>query len=149
MNTRTALVQGALQEVARLRSHEFRGSDAAVCSLLDSYSTEGSLADLLWSDLPSNCDLQDVADLLSLWSWRTNDNGSQIMRAVERWIVEGTDLRKISVALSLDALPFIDPEVAIAELKRVMAKFPQFESRCEAMIQERLRQIERGQGGHA
>jgi hypothetical protein len=107
MTERQILVRATLAEVQRLRGGNFMGADDLVLQLLQSYSSGDSLADLLWADLPEDAPVADVADLLSLWSWRTDDNGSSIRRAVERWIEEGRSQKQIAVALNLDAHPFV------------------------------------------
>lgn len=132
------LVEAALQEVVKLRASDFAGDDDAVVRLLNAYADADSVADCLWQDLPDDYRIEDVADLLSLWCWRTDDNGALIMRAVERWIVECADENKVEVALSLGAYPFIDSDVCIANLKRAGTTFPALAARCERIISDRL-----------
>jgi hypothetical protein len=143
MTERTQLIQAAIAEVQELRKVQFNGPDEQVQQLLDSYLPEDSLADLLWADAGAEASVQDIADLLSLWSWRTDDNGSGIMRTMERWIEEGTDSKKIAVALELDAYPFIDHRVRIAKLQCVAAKFPELAQRCQLVITKSKNLIER------
>ncbi|MET3823163.1 hypothetical protein ACVK00_001958 [Burkholderia sp. PvR073] len=140
MFTRHKLVEAALHEVAKLRASNFAGDDDVVLRLLNAYTGADSVADYLWQELPINYHVENVADLLSLWCWRTDDNGALIMRAVERWIVECADESKIKVALSMDAYPFIDPDVCIANLKKAATAFPALHARCEKIISDRLAQ---------
>jgi hypothetical protein len=140
---RTDLVLEALAEVQKLREAGFRGSDHFAIQLLASYPEGGSLPDLLWADLPDDASVQDIADLLSLWSWRTDDNGARIMRAVERWIDQGENVRQIAVGLSLDAYPYIDHRVRVARLQSIAAKFPELASPCQQIIKQSREWIDR------
>ena len=133
---RSALVRDALAQVEKLRNAAFRGTDDLVVRLLASYPAGGSLPDLLWADLPKEASVQDVADLLSLWSWRTDDNGASIMRAVERWIEECANAKQIEVGLNLDAYPYVDHQLRIDRLQLVATKFPELAGRCRAIIDQ-------------
>jgi len=134
MNTRTTLVQATLDEVAALRLSNYQGSDDTVMRLLDEYGDDSDLAELLWADLPATYCPEDVAVLLDLWTWRTNDNGARIGRTLERWVVESSDERKVWIALNQEAYPFIDGNIRIAYLLRLRSVFPALEERCDAMI---------------
>jgi len=143
MTGRHHLVRETLAEVERLRALNFNGPDELVLQLLHSYPAEKQLADLLWNDLPEDAAVQDIADLLSLWIWRTDDNGSQIMRTVERWIEECINPKQIAVALSLDAYPFVNDQTRVAKLQQVAAKFPKLLPRCRQIIDQSKKWIER------
>jgi len=136
MRERHQVVQAALDQVRTLRKTEFRGEDDQVLTLLHSYSGDASPANSLWADLPTAAAVEDIADLLSLWLWRTDDNGAQIMRAVENWITEHNDPKKIEVSLSLEAYPFIDDLSRIEALERVKVVFPEFSPRCQEIIDQ-------------
>lgn len=134
MNTRTTLAQATLDEVAALRLANYQGSDDTVMRLLDEYGDDSDLAELLWAELPATYCPEDVAVLLNLWTWRTNDNGARIGRTLERWIVESSDERKVWIALNQEAYPFIDGNIRIAHLLRLKSVFSALEERCDAMI---------------
>ena len=133
MSQRAPLIAAAFDEVSRWRADSGSTSDQAVRALLAAYPPD-RVADLLWADLPESVSTTDVADLLSLWTWRTDDNGASIMRTMERWIDECADSRKVAVALNLDAYPFVDHRLRLARLKLLAARFPEHRSRCESMI---------------
>jgi hypothetical protein len=143
MADRHHLVLATLAEVERLRPLDFNGPDELVLQLLQSYPSEQSLADLLWGDLPNDASVQVIADLLSLWTWRTSDNGSQIMRTVERWIDECVNSKQIAVALNLDGYPFIDDHNRMEKLQQVADKFPDLKPRCLEIINQTRKWIER------
>jgi hypothetical protein len=148
MTDRAFLVVAALEQVATLRASGFRGDDSAVCQLLKEYGESHDLADKLWSDLPNGCGREDVADLLTLWSWRTNDNGAAIVRTLEGWVSECSDESKVWVALHQDAYPFVAHAERIGRLAKVAVQFPSLGHRCEAMITQ-SREWERTRNGTA
>ena len=128
---RTALVLGALAEVQKLREADFRGAGHLAIQLLASYPEGESLPDLLWADLPDDASVKDIADLLSLWSWRTDDNGARIMRGVERWIRPGRECeanrsraepRRLPVHRSSG--PCFSPAIDSREIPRVGQTLP-------------------------
>lgn len=127
-------ISDALSQVSHLRLADFRGDDDAVCRLLAEFEAGGSDLDALWACLPASRDLQDVADLLTLWSWRGTDNGAKVMRSLEAWVRECSDEDKIWVALHQDAYPFVDHTTRIARLREVAASLPSLRGRCEEMI---------------
>ena len=134
MNHRRGLVIKALLQVQELRRADFRGDDSIICELLKSYSDDESVAEVLWDELPSECDVQDIADLLALWSWRDNDNGAQVMRTLEHWIIQLVDERRVAVALNLDAYPFTDPAERVVYLKKAGEKYPALQNKCREII---------------
>jgi hypothetical protein len=136
MTNHAHLVRAALVEVQMLREMNFKGSDHFVVQLMHSYQPKESLADLLWADLPEDTPAQDIADLLSLLSWRTDDNGSSIMHTVESWIDEGASQKQVTVALSLDAYPFVDHNVRVQKIRAVAARFPELLKQCQQIINQ-------------
>lgn len=134
MNARLPLLAVALEQVATLRQSGFRGDDSAVLQLLRVYGEGEHLVSSLWADLPNGCPREDVADLLALWSWRTNDNGAAITRTLEGWIRECSDELKVWVALHQDAFPFVAHADRISHLATVAQTFPSLAPRCEALI---------------
>jgi hypothetical protein len=136
MKDRCLLVQAALNQVQKLRETDFRGNDDLACALLRAYPAGESIANSLWAELPADAASADIADLLSLWIWRTDDNGAAIMRAVESWITEHIDPKRVEVALSLEGYPFIDDQVRIHALHQLEEVFPQFAPRCQEIIEQ-------------
>jgi len=139
---RIALVQATLNEVAALRSNKFHGDDETVLRLLGEYGETSDVAELLWADLPTTYRREDAADLLTLWAWRTKDNGAQIMRTLEGWVSECSDESKVWVALHQDAFPFIDHRNRIDHLLRVKSTFPALGQHCQSMIDQSWRWLE-------
>lgn len=143
MNDKQSLVATTLAEVAALRAANFCGDDSHILLLLDTYEMDNEVAELLWRDLPANVDLHDVADLLSLWAWRDNDNGARTMRTLERWIASCSDEQQVWVALHQDAYPFLSHVERIAHLRRIQEAFPSLSERCEMMTAQTQQWISR------
>ena len=99
----------AVQTVARERGGKFKAAFAAVASLVAEFG-ESDIADRIVSEIPASVAWEVVADLLGILEWSTRDNGASIHRAAERWLIDGNDVRRIQVALHLDAYPFQDFE---------------------------------------
>lgn len=137
--SRITLARATLDEVATLRSNKFEGDGETVLCLLGEYGATSDVAELLWADLPATYRREDVADLLTLWAWRTNDNGAHIMRTLERWVSECSDESKVWVALHQDAYPFIDHRSRIDYLLRVKSAFPALGQHCQSMIDQSRR----------
>jgi len=76
-----------------------------------------------------------VAELFNLLAWQTNDNGASVTRTIETWLREGTDNRKLLIALHLDVYPFIDDE----EMERVLSHLAETNVRVSARCKELIR----------
>jgi hypothetical protein len=109
--------------------------DDAVRALLDALSPEGDVAEQLWKVIPADADVTVVADLLSLWTWRTDDNGSAIMRTTERWVADLDDPRRIEAALQMDGLPFRDAAERKRRLQLVQERYPYLAGLCRPIIE--------------
>lgn len=108
MSARRILLAETLRLIVRERENSFAECGPLAHRLLHDYQEEGNPAEFVWNDLPNQRNIEDVADLLGLWCWYSNDNGSSIFRTTEEWITACTDQEHIAVALNLDAYPFID-----------------------------------------
>ncbi|RMQ86815.1 hypothetical protein ALP97_02386 [Pseudomonas salomonii] len=98
---------------------------------------EENLADRLLADIPDSISFRQVARLFDFLAWQTDDNGSAMTRIVERWLVEGTDLRKIQIALNLEVYPFADEHEMYRVLSDVAVSLPQVAGRCQLLISAR------------
>lgn len=137
MESRSRLINAALDEVARLRASNFQGNDVALVRLLHEYGETSDLANQLWDDLSTELRSRrrrDISDLLGLWMWRTNDNGSRILAAQEEWLLACDDEDKVWVALHRDGVPFAERGDLLA---RAAVAFPNLESVCREALQTR------------
>ena len=107
-------------------------------AVVEAFGEEG-LADRLFNDIPDSVPFNLVCRLFDLLTWQTNDNGAAIYRTVERWLIEGRDLRKAQIALNLDFFPFPDEQQMYRVLSLLAAKVPQLADRCEQLISARRR----------
>ena len=129
-------LERAVAAVVAERTGKFDQSFASVAALIPHY-LPAALADRLVTDIPSTVAWEVVADILGILIWSTDDNGSAIMRAAERWLVEAQDLRRIRIALHLDVYPFATAD----EMRKVFAvvahRFPELAPRCVALADAR------------
>ncbi|NWA81642.1 hypothetical protein [Pseudomonas sp. D2002] len=131
------VVERALRVIAA-ESHEPQYTEAfsAVHAVVIEFGEE-NLADRLFADIPDSIAFMQVARLFDFLAWQTDDNGSAMTRTAERWLVEGTDLRKIQIALNLEVYPFPDEHEMYRVLSDVAESFPQMADRCQQLISSR------------
>lgn len=98
---------------------------------------EENLADRLFADIPDSIPFMQVARLFDFLAWQTEDNGSAMTRAIERWLVEGTNLRKVQIALNLDVYPFLDEREMDRVLSDVAVSLPEMADRCRQITSSR------------
>jgi hypothetical protein len=98
---------------------------------------EQNLADRLFADIPDSVSFLMVAKLFNLLAWQTDDNGSAMTRTVERWLVEGANLRKIQIVLNLDVYPFQDGREMCRVLSDVALSHPEVADNCQQLISSR------------
>jgi hypothetical protein len=141
MQEKAFLVKAALAETEAWRSSNCSGPDDAALALLRFYGESEDLAELLWNDRPERANLQAMADLMSLWAWRTNDNGSRIHRTLEKWVRESSDEERVWLALHNEAMPFIDHAERIERLAQVQHTFPTLAEQCQKISDETRRMV--------
>lgn len=131
------VVERALNVIAA-ESSEPKYSEAfsAVRAVVVEFGEE-NLADRLFADIPDSIAFMQVARLFDFLAWQTDDNGSAMTRTAERWLVEGTDLRKIQIALNLEVYPFPDEHEMYRALSDVAVSHPQVSDTCEKLISSR------------
>ncbi|MGE7955929.1 hypothetical protein ACQKQA_04880 [Pseudomonas sp. NPDC089530] len=110
----------------------FRAAQAVVTEF-----GELDLADRLFADIPESVPFLLVVKLFDLLAWQTDDNGSAMTRTIERWLVEGTSLRKVQIALNLDVYPFLDECEMCRVLSDIAELHPQVADKCQQLIGSR------------
>lgn len=131
------VVERALSVIAAESSEpEYTEAFSAVRAVVVKFGEE-NLADRLFADIPDSIAFMQVARLFDFLAWQTDDNGSAMTRTVERWLIEGTNLRKIQIALNLDVYPFPDEHEMYRVLSDVAVSFPQLVDRCQQLISSR------------
>jgi len=139
MNT---VLQEAVSIVASERSTQFNKAHEAARSVLEAFGEEG-IAERVASEIPGTVSWEVVADLLGLLVWSTRDNGASIRRQAEQWLIQGSNLREVQIALHLEAYPFEELENMEHVFSQVAKSFPTVVRRCEALIKERREQERR------
>lgn len=132
----TTLLAETLATIEAERGGRFDRSFALAARLLAEFG-EADLAERLCAAIPSEWPWEVVADLFGILQWSTSDNGAAISRAAERWLRGGEDLRRIRVALHLDAYPFLDRLEMERVLREVAARHPEVAARCDELIEAR------------
>ncbi|WP_237066876.1 hypothetical protein [Microbulbifer guangxiensis] len=124
-------------ECIALENEEYDKSYDLVGQIVESCGEDG-LTNRLYSEIDSTVPWKVVADLYSILIWSTSDNGAAISRETEKWIIECSDERKISIALHLDTYPFLDLKEMVDQLNAVAEKFPRLKDKCNYLITSRI-----------
>ncbi|MBM7846500.1 hypothetical protein [Herpetosiphon giganteus] len=85
---------------------------------------EAQLAERLDAVIPQTWPWKVVAELYEILSWWTSDEGAALLRTTEEWLREGTNLRRIQIALFLSTYPFRDSDEMFAVLSGIAQRFP-------------------------
>lgn len=78
-----------------------------------------------------------VAELFDILSWQTNDNGADIHRTLERWLLEGLDNRKLLIALHVEVYLFLDEDERVRVLSDLAQKNSRVAARCKVLVENR------------
>jgi hypothetical protein len=131
------VVERALNVIAaESREPEYTEAFGAAQAVVIQFG-EQNLADRLFVDIPDSISFLQVARLFNFLAWQTDDNGSAMTRTVERWLLEGTNLRKIQIALNLDVYPFTDEREMYRVLSNTAVAHPQVADKCQQLISSR------------
>lgn len=132
------LVAQAIDSICLSRDEgNWKSLDEDVLSNLIQEFGEDALSERLYREIPRSVPYEVVCDLFDLLAWRTNDNGASVTRAVEDWLIEGLDDRKLRIALHLGVYPFIDVHQMEDVLSRLAEKKPMLAHRCSELIKSR------------
>lgn len=109
---------------------------------------EAGLTERLYAAIPVVRPWEDIADLFGILIWSTSDNGGALMRTMEQWLLDATDVRQCQIALHLDVYPFSSPSSEPGTMERVLAdvaaKFPQVSEQCRELMESCRRQPKAG-----
>lgn len=115
---------------------KFRRSFELVEQLLQAYG-EDQLAERLYGEIPYEIPWEVVADLFGILTWSTSDNGTALGRKTEEWLRSGEDLRRVQVALHLDAYPFLDRSEMERVLNQIAVRHPEVAEVCKNLVDSR------------
>ena len=131
------VISAALDAICLERDDQRYSASFDTAAAVVSEFGEPDLANILFSEIPRTVPFELVAELFDLLAWQTNDNGASITRTIEAWLREGTDNRKLLIALHLEVYPFIED----AEMERVLSHLAEtnvrVSARCKELIQSR------------
>ena len=98
---------------------------------------KNTIADRIVERAAPSAEPQWLADVLQRLVWIMDENGAEVMGAVERCL-QGNDERKLRVALAIDdVFPFQSEERMAEVLRRVAEKWPEHRARCDQLIESR------------
>lgn len=139
-----AALAEVLAVLRRERGTGYPAAHEAVQGWLDDFGEE-RLAERVIDAAPADAPVEDLADLFGFLVWATSDNGSQRCRTLERWLREGTDERRMCIALHPGAefYPFMDAQEMELELSRIANERPALRARCIDLIEQRRRDAAR------
>jgi hypothetical protein len=95
------------------------------------------LAERLDAEISPSVPWQVIADLFGILVWTTSDNGTALFRTAEDWLRQADDLRRVRVALHLDAYPFLDKAEMEQVLTQAAARHHEVVERCHELIASR------------
>lgn len=141
------ILEAVLEAICREREGaSFAAAFDAVEALRQAYGEE-DLANRLFAEIPRTVPFEIVAELFDILAWETRDNGAAMTRRMEGWLREGTDNRKLLIALHVEVFPFIDAREMCAVLSQLeQTAIPRVRGRCTQLIRER-RELEKRSGG--
>ena len=127
----------ALAKICQERDEKSYSASLDAVSAIVRHFGEVNLAEVLFSEIPRTVPFELVAELFDLLAWQTNDNGASMARTTEAWLREGSDSRKLLIALHLEVYPFVDG----GEMERVLLPLAKtnarVSARCMALIHAR------------
>ncbi|MFG0228939.1 hypothetical protein [Achromobacter sp. 413638] len=127
----------ALAKIRQERDEKSYSASLDAVSAIVRHFGEVNLAEVLFSEIPRTVPFELVAELFDLLAWQTNDNGASMARTTEAWLREGSDSRKLLIALHLEVYPFVDG----GEMERVLLPLAKtnarVSARCMALIHAR------------
>ena len=91
----------ALAKIRQERDEKSYSASLDAVSAIVRHFGEVNLAEVLFSEIPRTVPFELVAELFDLLAWQTNDNGASMARTTEAWLREGSDSRKLLIALHL------------------------------------------------
>jgi hypothetical protein len=135
-----SVISAALDAVCLERDDKrYSASFDAAAAIVSTFG-EQDLADRLFSEIPRTVPFEVVAELFDFLAWQTSDNGAAIGRAIEAWLREGTDNRKLLIALNLEVYPFIDAREMERVLSHLAETIPRVSARCQYLLESRKRE---------
>ena len=138
------IISRALDAICLERDDQkYSASFDAVSALVKEFGEQG-LAERLFSEIPRTVPFELVAELFEFLTWQTEDNGGAIHQTFENWLRDGTDSRKILIALNSGVYPFRDDQEMEQVLSQLVQTNARVAGRCQEVIQARKKQSDKG-----
>ena len=135
------VISAALDAICLERDdHKYSVSFDATAAIVKEFG-EQDLANFLFSEIPRKIPFELVAELFDFLAWQTTDNGAAMQRTAEKWLQDGTDNRRLLIALNLEAYPFIDQIEMEQVLSSLAEKNHRVAARCKHLIRSRREMI--------
>jgi hypothetical protein len=76
-----------------------------------------------------------IADVFDRLIWLLADNGAVLIRIVRGWLDEGSDLRRLRVALAMDEVFFYDRRSEMQDaFLRLTSRYPELDAACKRTL---------------
>lgn len=136
----TPILKKTLDKIEE-EANSFNESFVLVDELLKEYG-ENNLANRLYSEIEESISWVVVADLFGILIWSTSDNGHELIKETEQWLIKSNSPRKIPIALNLDVYPFLERAEMEAVLNNIISRPPSLVEECNKIIARRRKEIE-------
>jgi hypothetical protein len=137
LQTMHSVISAALDAICLERDDQKYSLSFETAAAVVTEFGEPDLANILFSEIPRTVPFELVAELFDLLTWQTDDNGGSIHSTIETWLREGTDNRKLLIALHLDVYPFTNGDEMEKVLSQLAETNTRVSSRCKELIQSR------------
>lgn len=139
------IISQALDTICLERDNQkYSASFDAVSAIVKEFGEQG-LAERLFSEIPRTVPVEIVAELFEFLTWKTEDNGGAIHQTLENWLRDGTDSRKLLIALNSGVYLFKDDREMEQVLSQLMQTNARVAARCKEVLQARKGQNDKGQ----
>lgn len=136
----TPILKKTLDKIEE-EANSFNESFVLVDELLKEYG-ENNLANRLYSEIEESISWVVVADLFGILIWSTSDNGHELIKETEQWLIKSYSPRKILIALNLDVYPFLERAEMETVLNNIISKYPSLAEECNKIIARRRKEKE-------
>jgi hypothetical protein len=96
-----------------------------------------AMADFIVDNSAHGLGAEAVADLFDRMVWILKDNGEALHRVVRRWLDEGTDLRRVQIALAMEEAFLYERRSEMeAAFLQLTLRYPELEATCQSKLAE-------------
>jgi len=126
-----------IEKIRLERKDGFNKTYELVDKLIEEYGEE-NIVEFLCRDIKLEWQWEIIADLFAILIWSLNDaTAISLIETTEQWLLEGSDIRKIKIALHLDVFPFRKKEQMQTVLSSLARLYPEISQHCFHLIASR------------